>query len=80
MAETRDYIDHMQEEAKLRFGRELSASEVATQFALHPMDTRINHLKALRADETLTIHGAAKRLTYERALKETHHTLRRAGR
>lgn len=75
-----DFIDEMQTEAKLRFGKELSPAEVADKFALHDFEARIQHLKNLKTDDTMSLRGAAKRLTFERALKETHHHLRKADR
>jgi hypothetical protein len=75
-----DYIDQMQSEAKLRFGRELTAAEAGAKFAEHGLDARIQHLQNLRNDERLTIHGAAQRLTMERAIRDAHHALRKVGR
>jgi hypothetical protein len=77
--ETPDFLESMQAEAKLRFGRELTASEAGQKFLEHGLDARIQHLSKLRNDET-TIHGAAKRLTFERALKDAHHAARKVGR
>lgn len=74
-----DFIDEMQKEAVLRFGKELSPDEVADAFALHDFDTRIHHLKNLKTDDT-DLLSAANRLRYERALKDVHHRLRRIDR
>ena len=41
-----DFIEEMQTEAKLRFGKELSPAEVAKKFAEHGFEARIYHLKA----------------------------------
>lgn len=76
----KDYIEEAQVEAKLRFGRELSPAEIAGDFAQHNFDARINHLKTLKTDGALDLREAAKRLTYERALLDTHHRLRKIDR
>ncbi|MCC8954107.1 hypothetical protein H8B02_11735 [Bradyrhizobium sp. Pear77] len=70
----------MQTEARLRFGKELSAGEVADKFALHDFESRIQHLKNLRKDEHADLRAAAERLTFERALLDTHHRLRKINR
>jgi hypothetical protein len=74
-----DFIEAMQEEARLRFGKELSPAECADKFSLHGFEARIEHLKQLKTDE-LSIRDAAKRLTFERALKNTHERLRKINR
>jgi hypothetical protein len=79
MAETKDYLDRMQAAAVLRYGRELTPAEAGEAFILHGIDHRIEHLSNLRNDET-TIHGAAKRLTFERAIKDAHTAARKVGR
>ncbi len=81
MSDDRNYIERMQEEAKLRYGRSLTPDEAAAKFAEHKLDARINHLKTLRDDgETLSIHKAAERLTFERKLRDVHNALRKVGR
>jgi len=76
-----NWIDRAQEEAKLRFGRELDADELAKKLLEHGLDARVNHLKTLRDDgEQLTIHAAAKRTAISRKLFDAHHAARRAGR
>jgi hypothetical protein len=76
-----DFIEEMQTEAKLRFGKELSPAEVATEFAKHDFEARIHHLKTLNtADSYSTPRDAAKRHVYERALQNTHEKLRRIDR
>jgi hypothetical protein len=78
--ESKDFIEELQAEAKLRFGRELTPSEAAAKFSQHTLDHRIEHLKNLRSDETSNVRKAAERLTFERALKDVHHSLRKVGR
>ncbi|WP_262048466.1 hypothetical protein [Bradyrhizobium sp. Bra78] len=76
-----DFISELQTEAKLRFGKELSPSEVANEFAKHDFEARIQHLKNLKtADSFGTAREAAKRHAFERALHSTHHRLHRIDR
>jgi hypothetical protein len=76
----RDYIEEAQEEARLRFGRELSPNELAEKFAGHDLDARIYHLKNLTNNDEMTPREAARRMAYERVLKNTHEVLRKVGR
>ena len=80
MDEPKDFLEALEEESKLRFGRELTTQEISAKFLEHKLDARVAHLRNLRKDETLTIHGAAKRLVLERALYDAHHAARRSGR
>jgi hypothetical protein len=76
-----DFIQELQTEAKLRFGKELSAAEVATEFAKHDFEARIHHLKNLETDDAFsTPREAARRHVYLRALHSTHERLRRISR
>lgn len=76
-----DFIEEMQTEAKLRFGKELSASEVANEFAKHDFEARIHHLKNLKAADSFgTVREAANRHVFERALRSTHDNLRKIDR
>jgi hypothetical protein len=76
-----DYIDEMQSEAKLRFGKTLSPSEVAAEFQKHDFEARIHHLKNLKtADSFDTPREAAKRYVFERELRSVHDRLRRIDR
>jgi hypothetical protein len=76
-----DFIDEMQIEAKLRFGKELSPEEVAEKFALHGFDARIHHLKNLKTSDSFsTPREAAKRYVYERQLRGVHERLRKIDR
>jgi hypothetical protein len=76
-----DFIDEMQVEAKLRFGKTLSPDEVASEFSKHDFEARIQHLKTLKtADNFGTPREAAARHVYERALRSTHDRLRRIDR
>jgi hypothetical protein len=80
----KDFIEELQTEAKLRFGKELSAAEVATEFAKHGFEARIVHLKNLeKNDEPISgahMRDAAKRQVFERALKDTHFRLAKISR
>ncbi len=76
-----NWIDRAQEEAKLRWGRELTPNELANKLAEHGLDARVNHLKTLRDDgEPISIHAAAKRVTFSRKLFDIHNALRKVGR
>jgi hypothetical protein len=71
-----DFIEEMQTEAKLRFGKELSPAEVATEFAKHGFEARIHHLKQLdTGDAYVDARSASKRFVYEHLLRETHKKL-----
>jgi hypothetical protein len=74
-----DFLNEAQTEARLRFGKELSPAEVASEFARHDFDARIEHLKNLDNEDT-SLREAAKRLPYTRALHDTHERLRKVGR
>jgi hypothetical protein len=80
MSERKDFIESMQEESLLRYGRELTPEEAGQAFLAHGLDARINHLKALRKDETSSVRDASKRLVMERALMDAHTAARRSGR
>lgn len=75
-----DFIEEMQAEAKLRFGKELSPAECAQKFAGHKLDDRIFHLKNLKTADSMHINEAAKRHAFERALRNMHERLRRVDR
>jgi hypothetical protein len=70
-----DFIEEMQTEAQLRFGKELTAAEVATEFAKHGFEARIQHLKNLEKNDEPHLRDAAKRHVIERALRDTHRRL-----
>jgi CMP-N-acetylneuraminic acid synthetase len=79
--DSRDYIEEAQQEAQLRWGKELSPEELATKFAGHNLEARVFHMKSLKHSEgDLTLTQAANRMEYESALRNTHEILRRAGR
>jgi len=76
-----DFIEEMQREAKLRFGKELSPSEVADEFTKHDFEARIQHLKNLKtADSFETVREATRRHVFERELRATHDRLKRIDR
>jgi len=70
-----DYISEAQREAKFRYGKELTPEELGQKFVKYDPETRIQHLKNLRSDSSLSINEAAKRLSYERVLLNTHKAL-----
>jgi hypothetical protein len=80
MSEPKEFLTAMQEEAKLRFGKELTPAEVAYQFSLHSNEARIAHLANTRAPESMNVLEAARRHALERAVRVTHERLRKAGR
>lgn len=80
MSEQRNYIEEAQQEAELRFGRQLSPEELADKFAGHDLDTRVYHLKSIRDDGELTLSEAVKLSEYVGALNRKHEALRKAGR
>ena len=80
MAEDQDFIEEAIAEGKLRFGRELSPDEMATELARHGFDDRIHHLKRLKDPDAMTVEEAAKRYDYKRALKRKHEILTKVGR
>jgi hypothetical protein len=67
-----DYIEEAQQEAKLRYGRELSPQELEEKFLGHDRETRIFHLKNLKTPEEMTIREAADRMEYESRLYRVH--------
>jgi hypothetical protein len=72
-----DFIDELQKEAKLRFGKELSPDEVGGEFSKHDFEARIQHLKNLKtADSFGTPREAAKRYVFEKSLRDVHDYLR----
>jgi hypothetical protein len=75
-----DFIEEMQAEANLRFGKELSPAECAAKFAAHKFEDRIFHLKNLKAAESMNLGQAAKRHAFERAIRNTHERLRKVDR
>ena len=76
-----DFIEEMQTEAKLRFGKELSPSEVAEEFQKHDFEARITHLKGLKTPDSYAMpREAAARHVYERELRSTHERLRKIDR
>ena len=78
---TDDFIIELQRESQLRFGKELSPSEVASEFQKHDFEARIQHLKNLKtADSFATPREAAARHVYERELRSTHERLRKIDR
>ena len=74
-----DFLDEMQKEARLRFGRELTPQEAAERFSLHSFNDRVQHLKRLRS-EPGTVREIARRHAFESALHRTHESLRKVGR
>lgn len=75
-----DYIDEMQKDAQERWKRELTPAEAAEQFALHPLETRIAHLKTLDGRPLSMSREGAHRHAMETALRRAHKALLRVGR
>ena len=76
-----DFIERMQIEAKLRFGKTLSPSEVSSEFQKHDFESRIQHLASLKtADSFSTPREAAARHVFERELRGVHERLRKIDR
>ena len=63
-----DFIEEMQTEAKLRFGKELSPSEVANEFTKHDFEARIEHLEILKRRIASLPLGKLQSATYSSAL------------
>lgn len=83
MAEdTRDYIEQTQSRSIDYNGKELSPAEMAREFAKCDIDARVSALQSISADGggELTIDQAARRHTFESALRGTHEKLRRINR
>ncbi len=82
MAEdTRDVIEQIQSRSIDYTGKELSPDEMGMEFAKWDIETRVKALQDLRAsDGSTSIREAARRLSYERVLRNTHETLRKVGR
>ena len=80
----KDFIEEAQQEAKLRFGRELSSQELGRKFMGHDFEARIFHLKNPESnDEPISLGdamSAAKRLAFERSLHDVHNRLRKINR
>jgi hypothetical protein len=54
-----DFIGAMQKQAKNRFGKELSPSEVAAKFQEHDFEARIHHLDNLDTAQPSDLREAA---------------------
>jgi hypothetical protein len=85
MAEdNRNFLDKAQFITKAKTGRELTPSEMGREFARYGLEDRVNYLDELdrerQSGAPLSIREAAKRLVYERALKDTHEKLRKVDR
>jgi hypothetical protein len=84
MADQRNFIEQTQARAKAYHGKELSPSEMATEFAKFGIDDRANSLDLIDRDlasgEPLSIREATKLRSYVNALRKTHETLRKVGR
>lgn len=76
----KDYIDEAQQEAQLRYGKELTPEELADTFLGHDFEARIHHLKNLKQADEYTVKDAAKRHAYERQLRNMHERLRKVDR
>jgi hypothetical protein len=77
MNDEKDFIEFKLAEAEEITGRQLSASELATEFAkLGPSD-RVHYLMKMKnSDAYVDARTASKRYVYEHMLRETHKKLR----
>jgi hypothetical protein len=84
MEDKRHYIDQVQALSRGYNGRELSPAELALEFAKHDVHDRVTALDGFERERTsgepLSIREAARRLAFERALRDTHKTLRKVDR
>lgn len=85
MAEdTRNYIEQTQARAVAYSGKELSAQEMAMEFAKAGIDERVNILdqldRDLSASGELSLQDAMQFYEYAGALRNTHEVLRKAKR
>jgi hypothetical protein len=84
MADERNFIDKAQSISQKRIGRDLSPSEMATEFSRWGIEERIKYLDAIEGEltpnEPLSIEAAARRHAYQRALRSTHERLRKIDR
>ena len=83
MAEdTRPYIDQVLSRAESYIGKELTPQEMSTEFAKWDLQTRVAAIEEIKIDggDFLSVRDAARRHTFERALRTTHETLRKVGR
>jgi hypothetical protein len=76
----KDFLDELQEEARLRYKRPLTPSEAAEKFALHGFEARIAHLKRLKTPIAMTLRETAERHAFESAIRRVHSTLQKVGR
>ena len=82
MSNDRDMIARTQSRARGIMGRELSADEMATEFAKYPLNERIDILEDLGADQKTysSVREAAKDHSYQSALFAIHEKLRKIDR
>jgi len=79
-SDDRNYIEQVQSRAKAYGGKEISSDEMARNFVKCGIDARVDILERLKADDRpLTLNEAAKRHSFESALKRTHENLRKIG-
>ncbi len=82
MAEdNRDFIEQTQSRSVGYLGKELTPEEMSTEFTKWDIQTRVNALEAINADQSeLTVKDAVRRYVFEHALRATHEKLRKVGR
>jgi hypothetical protein len=85
MAEdTRDFLEQAQSVTRDKIGRELSPAEMGREFSRWARDDRVRYLQQIevenRSGKPLSIREAARRMVYERELRDTHERLRRVDR
>jgi hypothetical protein len=81
MKDENDFIKYHIAKSEKITGRQISPSELATEFAKLGPSERVDHLmKMENSDEYVDAREASKRYVYEHLLNETHKKLRAIGR
>lgn len=79
MADERNFIEQTLERSELVTGREMSPSELSTEFSKLTPTERVDHLTRISGDlkgANLSVREAARLHSYHRGLKSTHEKLR----
>lgn len=84
MTDDRDFIEKAQSISRKRIGRDLSPSEMATEFSRWGIEDRTDYLHKIDGElapkQPLSLEAAARRHAYQSALRSTHERLRRIDR
>jgi hypothetical protein len=78
--ENEDYISQSKKYATVKFGRERTAAEMATDFALYAPSAREMYLATLKTPAEMSLLEASRRHSLESAIRQTHARLSKAGR